>query len=134
MDKQINWDAMRIRLEFLYRVLNWTNLIGQKVMRMRDEELQRVISLMATGGLQVAYCHRIDGQWVDSEKERNDATTISHVIANEFELISDNIRIECAGLPITLVYIRQEAMIQEGIDRIMSTLRELIEGKEVARG
>lgn len=134
MDKQINWEAMRIRLEFLYRVMNWCNLIGQRQMRMSQEQLDVINSLVASAGLQIAYCHRIDGQWVDTEQERRDATTISHVIANEYMLISDNIMIECAGLPITLLYAKQECLIQEGIDRIMATVREIIERKEVANG
>lgn len=134
MDKQINWEAMRIRIEFLYRIMNWNNVIGQRAMGLKAFELERINSLVATAGLQIAYTHRIDDRWTDSEKERNDATSISRVIAHEYMLISDNIMIECNGLPITLVYAKQECILQEGIDRIMRMVRELIEGEEVSNG
>lgn len=134
MDKQINWEAMRIRIEFLYRIMNWNNVIGQRAMGLKAFELERINSLVATAVLQIAYTHRVDGQWTDSEQERNNATAISQVIAHEYMLISDNIMIECAGLPITILYIKQEGILQEGIDRIMKTVKELIEGKEVAHG
>jgi hypothetical protein len=89
---------------------------------------------MASGAFQVLYLYRIDGQLHDTPEERKCAEIIARVIAEDFMRISAVIEAECVGVPPDQMAIRYDGILQHGIDRTITTVKELIEGKEVANG
>jgi hypothetical protein len=131
---KINYDTMRIRMEFLYRTINMGGVIMNRSMKLSDNEQETVTSVLASAGLQVIYLHRIDGLLIENESEKRSAFAIAQVIADEFMRLSQKIHHACCGLPISITLARYEMMVQEGIDKILEIVKGLIEGKEAVNG
>lgn len=131
---KVNYDLMRVRLEFLYRTMNRGNMIMQQFLGASPNEIEQTQSVVASAGLQVLYMYRIEGEFIDSPAEKRSAEAIARFIADEFMRLSESINRECSGLPISLLITRYEIMVQGGIDKILEQVKGLIEGKEVSNG
>lgn len=130
MLRPVNYELFRIRLEFLYRMLNLSNVIMTNVLRLTPNEVEQVVSIIASSGLQVAYLYRVDGMLVESHAEKVNAQGVAQVIADEFMNLSQRISAECDGLPITITGVRYECLLQEGLDNIMEILKGLMEARK----
>lgn len=133
MGNQINFGTMKIRLEFLFRLLLTQNVTLYNK-GLSEVDVQDFLSNMITEGSTIAFVYRRDHGFTHSEAELINNHGFGNVIADGFNSIARKIDRECAGLPITLTLGKKELIIKDGMSDLMKTIRELFKGKEVANG
>ncbi len=127
---QINWDAMRIRLEFTYQLLKRLDDIihtgyfeefgiAAKDAKIMEDSITTVVSYIAH-----SYCvdkkHLIDfNQWAISRD-------MAEIIADEFAEINIRMRIACEGLPFAAHLTDEKMILQDGMDWLIVRLKNLL--------
>jgi ADP-dependent phosphofructokinase/glucokinase len=137
METNINFDAMRIRIEFLYRLtcmLFATPLANQQSEgRLSARSIDELASAVATQGCHLIFKHRRDDGFTFGPSEIH-SKAICQLIVSAFNDISLKIHEECEGLPITLTLGKTELCIIDGIDELMEQIKSLLTETEVSNG
>lgn len=129
----INYEKMHTRLELIYKMLQHIELFKAHPevsgTNFSIKELDDVKNLVATLGLNLTYINRIDDTVVLTRAESINARGISQVIADGFCDLSRQITQEAMSEPQIEARAEQmERMIREGVQAIVMTVKNLIEG------
>lgn len=131
---KVNYDAMRIKLEFLYRLLNYTQATMRVQYKMSEADILPTTNLVSTIGLNLIWVQRaVPGEPVTIDASKK-AQYICQIIADEMLGLAARIRIECAGIPTDEILVRSEQILQDGIDKIVRMIQDISEGKGVHHG
>lgn len=130
MDKQINYTLMRTRIDFLYRLLNYTNAVTQRQMGLKEEEAGSITDLVSTVGFNLIWIGRINTGEPITTPASIAARGICQVLADEFIKLAEQLRQECSALPVNVrIEERSEEILQAGFDHIIEVVKNLVEGK-----
>ncbi len=126
----VNYDAMRIRLEFLYRILCECNDADGFI------DGHNASHFIATVSTQLICKHRVDGTFQISPAERNLWHGFGLLVAEGLNDITQKIIRETEGLPITLTFGKREITLQVGLDELMDRIKGLFASveREVSNG
>lgn len=119
---------MRIRLEYLYRMLCECNDPDGFI------EGQTASNYIATAGLVLICKHRHNDHFQTSDSEAELAREFSEIVSEKFNTITMRIREDCDGLPITLTFSKHEINLQVGLDEMIEELKGFFKESEVANG
>lgn len=131
---EINYNAMRIRLDLLFRIIAQVNTMAH-VRKHNKEFHDEIISLVGTSGTFQVFKLRIDNKFRYDHDEYHNSYCIGQVIANHFMQWTVRIRGRLLNeIPMFRPSI-EEAMITECIDELMITLAGLLvdQRKEAVR-
>jgi len=126
---KVNYEAMRIKLEFLYRMLNYANAMMIRQYRMREEDTMPTISLIGTVGLNLIWIQRAIPEVVTIEASKK-AQGICQMLSDELIAISEKVIKGCEGVSGDELYQRSEEILQAGLDGLMAMIVKILEGKE----
>ena len=132
MEAPINFDAMRIKIEFLFRTLIAFNNDMQSTAQLNNEEITALASAFVLSGIKVVHFYRREDQFDLSNLDHIQGFLAEH-IGDKFTEMSHKIYHACNGLPITLTFGKSQLIIEEGMDDIMDFLKGFYEDqKEVS--
>jgi hypothetical protein len=124
MALEINYDAIRIKLEFTYRVL--TQLaVGFQIRKPNysDEIMMDLIAMVGTRCAAEIHTHRYPDMMQVSNSEVMYTKVIAKLIIDELNKLQFKIHAELCGLPITLTIAMEEGLVREGCDKIVDLLK-----------
>lgn len=131
----INFDTMRIRLDFLFRTIAMMHYACEAE-KMPQRDMEHINSMLATCALHLVYKHRLDERFQDSEAERVNARAFSQLCVDHFMTASKKIHDATVGIPITIRINREEMLTRHVIDDLIDILKGMLtpEVKEVSHG
>lgn len=126
---EINYTTMRIRMDFLFRVM--LQVFKRNIKAGIPQELAEgdMAGLVAIG-CSMIHRHRADDGFMISETEQQLGLKAYHLVVERFMAIINKSR-ETSGLPITLSLGREEIYIREGIDSLIEELKALYGAEEL---
>lgn len=134
MDKPIDYNVMRVKLEFLYRMLNY-NMVYARGKGYSQSGAEEINNIVATVGLNLIWIQRADPAAIVTRHASIAAVGPCQVIADKLIKLAESVREKWdTTLPIKARVERYEEQIKSGIDEIIETIRGLVEGKEAAHG
>jgi hypothetical protein len=119
---KIDYDAMRIKLDFLFRIIDTMNSEAQSE-GVSHEIVTELLGNVLMAGTAVIHKYRTESGFTLNPQEAEACLAIGDYMLNRFVDLHSKIFEAVSGMPITLLIGKKELMIREGIDEMINWLK-----------
>ena len=124
-----NFDVMRARIEFLFRMVGKI-YSDQSVVEMPPQVAQKLANMTARNGIDIAFLHR-DSELIDfSEGEAKRLKIFGEIVTRHFNVIRKQME-ALPAVPMTEMVANIEIVIREGIDILMIEAKAFFEREQM---